>query len=74
LLTPDFFAKNWPQYELDGLAAKEMSGGKAILPLWHKVSKDEVMGYSPSLADKVALNTAMYTIDELVEKLGDVLK
>jgi len=51
-----------------------MSGGKAILPLWHKVSKDEVMGYSPSLAEKVALNTAMYTIDELVEKLGDVLK
>jgi hypothetical protein len=74
VLSPDFFAKNWPQYELDGLVAREMNGGKIILPLWHKVSKDEVMRYSPSLADKVALNTAMYTIDELAEKLGDVLR
>jgi hypothetical protein len=73
VLSPNFFAKNWPQYELDGLVAKEMSGGKTILPLWHKVSKNEVIGYSPSLADKVALNTAMYTIDELVEKLAEVL-
>jgi hypothetical protein len=48
--------------------------GKVILPLWHKVSKDEVMSYSPSLADKVALNTAMLTIDELVDELGELLK
>jgi len=75
VLSPNFFAKNWPQYELDGLVVKEMSGGgKVILPLWHKVSKDEVMHYSPSLADKVALNTAIYTIDELVEKFGEILK
>jgi hypothetical protein len=73
VLSPDFFAKNWPQYELDGLVAREMNGGKIILPLWHKVSKDEVMRCSPSLADKVALNTAMYTIDELAEKLVDAL-
>ena len=75
VLSPDFFAKNWPQYELDGLVAKETTGGnKVILPLWHKVSKDEVMSYSPSLADKVALNTAMLTIDELAKEFADILK
>jgi hypothetical protein len=74
VLSPAFFAKNWPQYELDGLVAKEMRGGKVILPIWHKVSKNEVIGYSPSLADKVALNTAMYTIEELAEELGKVLR
>lgn len=74
VLSPSFFAKNWTQYELDGLVAKEMTGGKVILPLWHKVSKDEVMAYSPTLADKVALNTAMFTTDELVKELSDVLK
>lgn len=73
VLSPSFFAKNWTQYELDGLVTKEMSVGKTILPLWHKVSKNEVMHYSPSLADKVALNTAMYAIDELVDKLGNIL-
>lgn len=74
VLSVAFFAKNWPQYELDGLVAKESAGGKVILPLWHKISKDEVMAYSPSLADKVALNTAIFTIDELVRELSGVLK
>lgn len=74
ILSPYFFAKNWPQYELDGLIAKEMAGGQRILPIWHKVSKDEVISYSPTLADRVALNTAMLTIDELAQKLGEVLK
>jgi len=75
VLSSAFFAKNWPQYELDGLVARETSGnGKVILPLWHKVSKDEVMSYSPSLADKVALNTAMLTIDELADELAKILK
>lgn len=74
VLSPAFFAKNWPQYELDGLVAREQTAGKVILPLWHKVSKNEVLGYSPSLADKLALSTAMYTIDELVTQLSIVLR
>lgn len=74
VLSPSFFAKNWMQYELDGLVAKEMLGGKVILPIWHKVSKDEVMSYSLSLADKFALNTAMYSIEELAKEIGEVLK
>ncbi len=69
VLSPSFFAKNWTQYELDGLVAKEISSGKVILPLWHRVTKDDVLGYSPSLADKVALNTATHTISELADKL-----
>lgn len=74
VLSPSFFAKNWPQYELDGLVAKEGSGGKVILPLWHKVSKDEVLGYSPTLADKLALNTAMFSVVELAAELASVLR
>lgn len=74
ILSPSFFAKQWPQYELDGLVSKEMEGGKVILPIWHKVSKAEVMGYSPSLADKMALNTVTNTVTELAQALADVLK
>ncbi len=74
ILSTSFFAKNWTQYELDGLVEKEMAGGKVILPIWHKISKDEVMQYSPPLADKVALNTAMNTIEELAQKLGEILQ
>ena len=74
VLSPDFFAKQWTEYELNGLVAREMAGGKVILPLWHKVSKDQVLKFSPTLADKMALNTAMFTITELASKLGDAIK
>jgi hypothetical protein len=73
VLSHAFFAKNWPQYELDGLVAMEMAGRQRILPVWHEVTKDEVLGYSPSLADKVALSTATYTLDEMAEEIGDVV-
>lgn len=31
VLSPSFFAKNWPEYELRGLTAREMRGVKVIL-------------------------------------------
>ena len=38
VLSKAFFARNWPQYELDALAEREMSGNdKIILPVWHGV-------------------------------------
>jgi hypothetical protein len=61
--------KNWTEYELNGLVSREMDGHKVILPIWHKVTKDEVKSYSPSLADKMALNTSIYSVDEIVEQL-----
>lgn len=56
ILSKAFFAKEWPQYELDGLAEREMSGSdKVILPIWHKITRDDVMQYSPSLAGRKAV-------------------
>ncbi len=69
-----FFAKNWPQYELDGLVSLEMAGRQRILPVWHEITKDEVLDYSPSLADKVALSTATYTVEEIAQEIADVVR
>jgi hypothetical protein len=44
VLSHAFFAKNWPQYELDGLVTRESTGRQMILPLWHKITKAEVIG------------------------------
>jgi hypothetical protein len=68
-----FFAKNWPQYELDGLVALEMAGRQRILPVWHEITKDEVLSYSASLADKVALSTAVYTVEEMAAEIAEVI-
>ena len=58
ILSRSFFEKHWPERELAGLAAKEMSGRKVILPVWHEISHDEVVAYSPPLADRLAAKTA----------------
>ena len=50
-----------------------MNGHKMILPIWHKISKTEVINYSPNLADKVALNTSINTIEEIAHQLADVI-
>jgi TIR domain/Domain of unknown function (DUF1883) len=74
VLSPAFFAKNWPQYELDGLIAIEMNGGAGrLLPIWHAITKEELLRHSPSLVDRVALNTATLTIDEMASQLAEVI-
>ncbi len=59
VLSPAFFQKAWPQYELDGLAEREMQGSdKVILPIWHDVGHSDVMEYSPPLAGRKAVKTS----------------
>ena len=55
ILSPAFFRKSWTSAELGALVAIETSGGSRILPVWHQVTRDEVVRYSPILADRVAL-------------------
>ena len=57
VLSPAFFSKHWPQTELDGLAAKEVGGAKVILPIWHNIDFEGVRGFSPTLADRIAVRS-----------------
>jgi hypothetical protein len=57
ILSPSFFSKNWPEYELRGLTAKVMGGGGRIIPVRHRVSHSDVLRFSPPLADLLAGDT-----------------
>ncbi len=57
ILSPNFFSKRWPQRELQGLVAKEMATGKAILPVLHNLSREALLKHSPTLADKITVST-----------------
>ena len=74
VLSKPFFAKGWAQYELDGLVTMAVGGRQVLLPIWHEISKDEVVSQSPSLADKVALRTADYGIDEIADEVAAVIQ
>lgn len=80
VLSQAFLAgREWTERELDGLFVREEEAGEPrILPIWHNVSKAEVAKYSPILADKAALKSADYTVEEmadlLVKRLGRPVK
>lgn len=73
VLSHAFFAKGWPQYELDGLVTMSVSGRQVLLPVWHNISRDEVVTASPSLADKVALRTSDYSVEKIADEIASVV-
>jgi hypothetical protein len=74
ILSPNFFAKSWPQKELDGLVTREAaSGEKVILPVWHDVDADEVREFSPILAAKLAGRTTA-GISHIADQIADVIR
>jgi len=73
VLSTAFFAKNWAQYELDGLVTRSVDGSQVLLPLWHRLTKAEVMAHSPSLADKLARSTADSTLEEIAAEIAEVV-
>lgn len=57
VLSHAFFSKDWPQQELDGLFSREIEAVNVILPVWHNITRDEVVRYSPLLAGRFAANS-----------------
>jgi len=74
ILSRSYIKKYWTNYELEGLFQRESNGGKLILPIWHDITKKEVQDFSPSLAGKMAMNTAIMTADEIAEKLNELFE
>jgi len=74
VLSPAFFGKGWTSYELDGLVTRSVTGEQVLLPIWHKVAKQEVMDYSPSLADKLARSTSLSTVEEIAAEIAQVIQ
>jgi hypothetical protein len=74
ILSRHFFEKNWTQYELDGLVSRELSSGeKLILPIWHKLSSEEIRKHSASLAGKLALSTTEMELEDIATEIEKVI-
>jgi hypothetical protein len=69
VLSPSFFKKSWTNYELDGMIERALDGSGRLLPIWHHLSKDDIMRHAPSLANRLALNTASLSVDDIVVEM-----
>lgn len=73
VLSPAFISKGWTNYELDGIVTRTVSGEQILLPIWHNITKQQVVDFSPSLADKVARSTATHTVEEIATEISELL-
>jgi hypothetical protein len=73
-ISQSFIIKGWTNYELDGIVTRTITGEQILLPIWHKISKQEVIEFSPSLADKVARSTATHTIEEIASEIAELIR
>ena len=73
ILSPSFFAKEWPQRELNALLARETTKrSKVLLPVWHNLTLEEVTARSPILADRLAVSSAkgiLFIVEQIVQVL-----
>ncbi|WP_197422531.1 MULTISPECIES: toll/interleukin-1 receptor domain-containing protein [unclassified Phenylobacterium] len=69
VLSPNFFSRPWPNYELDGIIQRDLSGRGRLLPIWHRLTQDDVEKHAPSLAGRLALSTASSSSDAIVKEL-----
>lgn len=68
ILSPHFLQKEWTQKELDALVAREDGSEKRILPVWHNVTRKEIVAFSPTLADRLGVSTAK-GLDHVVKEI-----
>lgn len=71
VISRDFINKGWTNYELDGLITRAVNGEQTMLPIWHNITKRELIDYSPSLADKLARSTTDFTVEEIADEITD---
>lgn len=74
VISRSFIAKGWTNYELDDLVTKAINDEQVMLPIWHNVTRREVLDYSPSLADKLARSTTAFTVEEIADEIADVIE
>ena len=74
VISRDFINKGWTNYELDGLITRAVNGEQTMLPVWHNITKREVINYSPSLADKLARSTTDFTVEEIADEIADLIQ
>lgn len=73
LITPSFISKPWPRAELQALFSAMIDGEKEVIPVWHNVTKKEILAFSPLLADLVAVTTKDKALEDIALEILKVV-
>ncbi|MBK7976321.1 MAG: toll/interleukin-1 receptor domain-containing protein [Deltaproteobacteria bacterium] len=74
VLSHAFFAKKWPQLELDGLAALEVAGRQRILPIWHGLRAPRGHLQPDARREGRGANIRPISIREIAEEIAALIR
>ena len=73
ILSRSFFAKNWTQYELDGIFQRMMQEGMPFFPIRHGITMQEIRDNSPSLAGLSLWNSSDHSPENIATEIATQL-
>jgi len=65
--------KKWTEYELNSLFAFEQPGKKVILPIWHGITRDDLLEYGAAFADRLAKVSSSDSYKDIAESVLGLL-
>jgi hypothetical protein len=76
ILSEAFFIKPWPQHEKNGLLNRLVTSAEdfLLIPVWHGVTRDQVASFSPTIADRLAIDTTGLSVEEVALKLVERIR
>jgi hypothetical protein len=72
VLSRAFIDKGWTNYELNAIVTQAVAGKQLLI--WHHTTTEEVVEYSPTLADKVARSTSTHSVEDIAQEISELIK
>jgi hypothetical protein len=74
LLSRSFFAAAWPQDVLHGLLNRVTPDAAQVLPVWHRISRSEVLTASEPLEKTLGFDTAKSSLAQIAQGIADIAR
>lgn len=73
VLSEFYIKKYWTQKEFNALFALGSKYEDFILPIWHNISPEMALSFSPMLSDSIAINSSEFSEEEIANQFVDIL-
>src|SRR5215510_13850928 len=74
LLSPAFFSSAWPLDTLHDLLSSTAPVAAQVLPVWHRISRPEVLAASAPLEKTLGFDTARSSVAQIAQGIADIVR
>ena len=74
VLSPSFFSTAWPQDAIHDLLNRSAPDTAQVLPVWHRISRPEVLAASEPLEKTLGFDTARSSLAQIAQGIADIVR